>query len=223
MIPSNDASGDPGNEARQRFTDAFIRNAHLILLGGYLRLNATEYQSSEEDEITGDLAREMMSFIETACEPWMQNCQVHDQHPVTASGGPRTIRRVGKCRPKIDLKFVACTSQGFLHFSWEAKRLGKGYAFGDYLGEAGLGCFLSGQYSSECDFGGMLGYVQSGKPADRTSGLQRRLGKAFLREECRVTDFPTNTLVSRHPRPSLKRAITIFHTILRFSSSDLVR
>ena len=223
MIPSNDASGDPGNEARQRFTDAFIRNAHLILLGGYLRLNATEYHSSEENEITGDLAREMMSYIETSSEPWMQLCQVHDQHPVTAPGGPRTTRRVGKRRPKIDLQFVANTGSRFHRFSWEAKRLGKGHAIGDYLGEAGLGCFLSGQYSSECDFGGMLGYVQSGKPADRTSEIHMRLGKAFVRVESRATDFPTTTLVSRHSRPSLKSEITIFHTILRFSSSELVQ
>jgi hypothetical protein len=217
MIPSNDASGDPGNEARQRFTDAFVRNAHLILLGGYLRLNAPDYRSSEEDEITGDLAREMMSFIATASEPWMQNCRVHDQHPVTAAGGPASIRRVGKRRPKIDLQFVAYAGQRFHRFSWEAKRLGKGHAIGDYLGEAGLGCFLSGQYSSECAFGGMLGYAQSGELADRMDELRRRLGKSCVRVESQLTDFPTSSLVSSHHRPSLKREITIYHTLLRFS------
>jgi hypothetical protein len=218
MIPANDASGDLSTGSKRVFTDAFIRNAHTILLAGYSRLDATAYQSSEEDEITGDLAREMNEMIGTDPAPWMRMFQVHDQHPVTAPGGPATTRRVGKRRSKIDLQFVANTGTGFHRFSWEAKRLGPGHAIGAYLGPAGLGCFLTGQYSSECDFGGMIGYAQSNDEKYWLETLTKELVKAGVSIRPHpVLKSKNGPYISDHPRNSVGRVITIHHTILRFN------
>lgn len=217
MIPNNNADGGSGSRARQDFSDAFIRNAHRILLGGYALLDAPAYHSSEEDEITGDLAREMMNHIAASPESWMRCCQVHDQHPVTAPGGPRTTRRVGKRRPKIDLQLVVNTGTGFTCFSWEAKRLGKGHGLAAYLGPAGLGCFLTGQYASDCDSGGMLGYAQTGDAASWVPEIRR-----LLDTECRISKsesgcYSEHGFASLHPRPLLQSTIMIHHTILRFN------
>lgn len=217
MIPNNDADGYSGSRARRDFSAAFIRNAHRILLGGYELLDAPAYHSSEEDEITGDLAREMMNFIASSPESWMRCCQVHDQHPVTAPGGPHTTRRVGKRRPKIDLQLVANIGTGFTRFSWEAKRLGQSHGLAAYFGPAGLGCFLSGQYASDCDFGGMLGYVQSGDPTSWDAKIRESLASRPDHETLPVNAPSSRRLVSIHPRQSVRKPITIHHTLLRFN------
>lgn len=214
MIPANEASGNPDAGSKQVFTDAFIRNAHRILHAGYERLDAAAYHASEEDEITGDLAFEMNEVLGNSSEPWMRMFQVHDQHPVTPRGGPKSVRRVGKRRSKIDLQFVANSGSGFHRFSWEAKRLGPGHAIGDYLGPAGMGCFLSGQYSSDCDFGGMLGYAQSGDESSWLDTLTKKLGSAVSSPAKR--EIPKAPLKSVHARLT-GSDIAICHTVLRFN------
>ncbi len=218
MIPANDASGDLSTGSKRVFIDAFIRNAHLILLAGYARLDAPAYQAREEDEITGDLAREMNEVIGTDPAPWMRMFQVHDQHPVTSPGKPGSDRRVGKRRSKIDLQFVANTGSGFHRFSWEAKRLGPGHAIGAYLGPDGLGCFLTGQYSSECDFAGMIGYAQSNEEKHWLELLAKGLDKTGVS----ILPFPalrskSGPYISDHPRASIGGVISIHHTMLRFN------
>jgi len=218
MIPANNASGDLSIGSRRVFTNAFIRNAHTILFAGYARLDAPAYQASEEDEITGDLAREMNEVIGNDPATWMRNFQVHDQHPVTAPGGPGTTRRVGKRRSKIDLQFVANSGSGIHRFSWEAKRLGSGHAIGKYLGPAGLGCFLTGQYSSECDFGGMIGYAQSNDEQYWLGSLTKELGKmgiSIRSQPALKTKFGPH--ISDHPRDVVERSISIHHSLLRFN------
>ncbi|MEO8616426.1 MAG: hypothetical protein ABI600_14880 [Luteolibacter sp.] len=218
MIPANDASGDLSTGSKSAFTDAFIRNAHIILFAGYARLDAPAYQASEEDEITGDLAREMNEVICTNPAPWMRMFQVHDQHPVTAPGGPATTRRVGKRRSKIDLQFVANTGSGIHRFSWEAKRLGPGHAIGAYLGPAGLGCFLTGQYSSECDFGGMIGYAQSKDEQYWLDSITKELGKMGISIRSHpVLKTKIGPHVSNHPRDVVGRLIAIHHSLLGFN------
>lgn len=218
MIPANDASGTPPLGSRRIFTEAFIRNAHRILLTGYQRLDAPAYQTSEEDEITGDLAREMNEVIGFAPEPWMRMFQVHDQHPVTDPGSPGMGRSVGKRRSKIDLQFVANSGSGFVRFSWEAKRLGPGHAICTYLGPAGLGCFLTGQYSRECAFGGMLGYAQAGASRDWYQVIQEKLEELNAKPESYdLSVFPTHAIRSTHARASVGSDISIYHTIFQFN------
>lgn len=212
MIIPNDSSGEPSQDAKRVFTEAFIRNAHLILLAGYRNLKAAQYSESEEDEITGDLAAEMNVVISNDPSPWMRSFQAHDQHPVTPPGKPTTDRRVGKRRWKIDLKFVANTGRGMIHFSWEAKRLGPRHAIGTYLGPKGLGCFLQGQYSRDCDFGGMLGYAQSGSEAEWHGKLAERIPGMDSKDV-----LATKSRLSKHERPDVGRHISIYHTILRFN------
>ena len=124
----------------------------------------------------------------------------------------------GKRRSKIDLQFVANTGSGFHRFSWEAKRLGPGHAIAAYLGPAGLGCFLSGQYSSDCEFGGMIGYAQAGTCETWHQIIHDRLEN--LIENLATTiypDVPVKVIRSNHDRKSIGRSIKIFHTVLKFN------
>ena len=215
MISANEASGHPDAGSKRSFTDAFIGHAHRILQAGYQRLSAADYHASEEDEITGDLAFEMNEVLTNSRESWMRMFQVHDQHPVTPPGGPKSVRRVGKRRSKIDLQFVANSKSGFHRFSWEAKRLGPNHTIRAYLGAAGMGCFLSGQYASDCDFGGMLGYAQTGDASSWLDILTKKLDNAVSKLATPESSRPT--LRSVHLRTSVGRDVAIYHTILRFN------
>ena len=212
MIPANHSSGEPPEDSKRNFTDAFICHAHRILLAGYLRLDAKSYSSSEEDEITGDLADQMNEVLSSDPAPWMRSFQVHDQHPVTKRSKPGSDRRVGKRRWKIDLKFVTNSGSGIRHFSWEAKRLGAANAIRKYLGAGGLGCFLNAQYSADCDFGGMIGYAQSGDSGSWYEVLAKRIPVVVSPQ-----DFPSDSRFSKHDRPTLGRNIDIIHTVLNFN------
>ena len=62
---------------------------------------------------------------------------------------------------RIDFKFVHGHNED-VYFAWEAKRLHITSArpnYAAYTGEDGMGCFISGKYSSTQVRGGMLGYV----------------------------------------------------------------
>ncbi|MFC7337602.1 hypothetical protein ACFQY0_10470 [Haloferula chungangensis] len=217
MILNNSASGQPDPSSEKLFTEAFIRHAHRILLGGYRRLDAASYTKAEEDEITGDLAAVMNLHIERDPSPLARMFQVHDQHPVTKPGTPQTSRRVGKRRLKIDLQFVANTVSGFVRFSWEAKRLGRQHPLSSYLGHDGLGCFLDGRYGSEVRFGGMLGYVQSDTPEIWCDKLKAKLDKSYSKGSDASTSVSDEIrITSRHPRTSGQDDIEIFHSVLRF-------
>jgi hypothetical protein len=112
-------------------------------------------------------------------------------------------------------------------FQFEAKRLhGKGNpAVTAYLGDEGLGCFLSGTYAQEWDEAGMLGYVQAGDPSKWASRIENR-----VRDNRGVLHVTTDgnwvlhqiipelhtTYRTFHNRPTLQRSITIYHTLLDF-------
>jgi len=206
MIPGNVPSGDPAEETTSEFQEAFIFNAHQILIEGYRRLeDPASYHGSEEDEITENLVDAMMEHIGSRPDSWIKMYQVREQAPV------RTPGRTGKRCPKVDLELVAFSGVGIVRFSWEAKRLVRNNSVGIYLGTEGLGCFLSGQYARDCSFGGMLGYAQTSREAPWITIIGGRIPI-----EPAPRAFPSSTCISRHDRLSPLPRITIYHTILQF-------
>ena len=111
-------------------------------------------------------------------------------------------------------------------FSFEAKRLGKAHPVSRYLGDEGMGCFLSGAYARDDDQAGMLGYVQSETPprwADRIGAELRKNPSCYNMPEhgqfssVEIVDGLDHTYRSNHDRPSVGRRVSIFHTLLEFN------
>src|SRR5258708_4855311 len=146
--------GTPGGRALYRL--AFIRSCHRWIVVGYSMLDVRSLSRAQEPAITGELVRAMKEAKLKADAPtWMIRMYVADDPPVNAPG------RLGKQRRRVDIAFER-SERGFtFHFHCEAKRLYRSDSVAEYLGEKGLGMFLSSEYARNEDVGGMLGYVQS--------------------------------------------------------------
>jgi hypothetical protein len=98
-----------------------------------------------------------------------------------------------RCRPKladadsdsesgeVDMLIDSFSPHPDAYFVFECKRLNVQYDSGfkdgasAYVGNEGMGCFISGQYPTTCDCGGMLGYVMDGNVAAAVSAVDRAL------------------------------------------------
>jgi hypothetical protein len=134
---------------------AFRRHCHRFLAIGYQEaLTRIKNDPDEETDITG--------YICEALEDWFRvNPQesflffIKEDPPL--SGSSRTGRR--RLRTDIILSYAAGKRPEFI---FEAKRLHRTKAIASrYTGEAGMGCFTSGRYASQCHEAAMIGYVQS--------------------------------------------------------------
>lgn len=110
-------------------------------------------------------------------------------------------------------------------FQFESKRLGKRHTVKNYLGPEGLGCFLRGDYSSDEDEAGMLGYVQSGDLIDWANRLSMALAESSGDYEVDPNNpfvpFPAGlsalpTYCSKHERKAVGVPIVLYHTLLKF-------
>jgi hypothetical protein len=108
-------------------------------------------------------------------------------------------------------------------FQFEAKKLPviRKDSVGEYVGEKGLGCFISGQYAGTHEDAGMLAYVQSGSIADWAEKVRARLEKE--RDSCglignwnkaRIIRDIEYCFCSAHSRKGLGRNVIIYHTFL---------
>lgn len=133
---------------------------------GYRRLDAASLALAEEDDITGELVREMKVVALNPSSPaWVDHYEIHEQVPQNV-GGKR-----GKRRPKMDIEFERHDRGPRPRLCFEAKRLGRGATLGSYLGDEGLGAFLCGYYPTTHGEGGMLGYVQNTADKDWATKL----------------------------------------------------
>ncbi|MBL7179938.1 MAG: hypothetical protein ISS65_06975 [Desulfobacterales bacterium] len=158
MVTDNDlqrqaSTGDDTEDYRR----VFRKQVFQLLKWGYDRLNASEYQAAEEEDITGEFAKEINFMLEDRTLPkWVSHFYVHEEYRVNVKG------RKGKRRKRLDIVFIRTQYGVRPHFPFEAKRLSAGtHPIGKYLGVEGLGQFLTGDYGQEVSEGGMLGYVQS--------------------------------------------------------------
>ena len=87
----------------------------------------------------------------------------------------------GRILGRLDLRFKHRHSQKD-YFAFEAKRLHATLAGGSpstgypaYIGDEGMGAFVSGEYSQRLPAAGMLGYVMDGDTAKAWTGLATRI------------------------------------------------
>jgi hypothetical protein len=200
----------------------FVRQCLRLIARGYGRLNSAAMNRTEEPAITGELVRTMKEIQDNDAAPgWMDHLFVSDDPPINSPG------RLGKKRVRVDIEFERSSRSPRLRLQFEAKRLYRNDSVSEYLGDAGLGMFTSGQYAAQHNVAGMLGYVQTGSIsnwADRidaamaadTAGYCLRSPMAPVN----VTAELPNVRVSSHERTSVGRALAVYHAFLTFTEQN---
>ena len=209
------------SDDRHEYHKAFRRQVFELLRRGYERLDSLAFKDSDEEDITGEFVREIRNVTEDRSSPSWTHCYaIHDDPRINALG------RLGKRRLKLDIEFERTGAGKHPCYPFEAKRLSSHtHAIGKYLGPDGLGQFLSGNYASEQDEAGMLGYVQSETPSD----WARKAHDTFVKNTemlhlCFDGNWkPVDNLAkfdncycSKHNRPSAGKPTTLFHVFLSF-------
>ena len=158
---------------------ALREHALTLIWLGYLRMKATDFAAAEEDDITGELVRQMKSAIEDDGSPaWTGHYSVSEQVRSDAKG------KLGKKRPIVDVELERIKRGKRPRLRFEAKRLYAGSGVSDYVGVEGLGAFLDGYYSRTHNEVGMLGYVQT-QTENYWAG---KLGAKLTAPAYRITD-----------------------------------
>ena len=134
-------------------------------------------------------------------------------------------KKSGKKRPRVDIEITNVRAGRHPQFHFEAKRLGKGYPVGQYVGRQGLGCIIHADYARDHDDAGMLGYVQTGT----CDGWGAKIGQKLMANEVThclvngscwrqsiVTKELSHTFRTQHDRPAISRPVDIYHTLLLF-------
>jgi hypothetical protein len=167
---SNNLANDSCLLLHQVYAEQLRRHSIELIWMGHKRLNSASYASAEEDDITGMLVQEIKRVIQHPDSPeWVDHYRVHEQVPQNINA------QLGKRRPKMDIEFERGGRGPQPRLGFEAKRLGRGNAVGNYLNEEGLGAFLSGYYPTTHGEAGLLGYIQDRTPAEWSAKLTSAL------------------------------------------------
>lgn len=218
-------SGHTSN--RDAYRKSFLRHVHCLIQLGYASLTPATFSTSEEDDITGELCRHMQALTdEKPTEPWMNLYSVHDQNPVHCVIDPASGRiKLGKRRPKLDIRFVSKWASPSQRFCVEAKRLYRSDSVNSYMGDEGLGAFAASYYAENDSAGGMLGYVQTKSVTHWQTKIEARIGAESSalsisgKAKSVAHQFragPTHMFRSTHQRQATRDPIEIFHTLLLF-------
>lgn len=205
----------------EAYAVALSGHALRSIAEGYARMDQEFFSDAEEPAITGELVARMRDFLESGGDgpAWRAYYSIHDDPPLNVVG------KLGKSRPRVDIEFERVARGKHPRLRFEAKRLDSstGHRVGVYLGDEGLGCFLSGKYPTTHAEAGMLGYVQSedeptwaeriSSALERDGGMYGVVTPAFRRR--RSPGGPPHTYISRHDTQAAPH-VTIFHVLLRF-------
>jgi hypothetical protein len=173
---------------------------------------------SESISLAGFACRETES---TPVYQGIGNHNAVDSRQTFVSGYTLLYMSVGKARPRPDI-IIESTVRGRPEFVFEAKRLRKaGFGAGKYIGDDGMGRFISGLYAARYDEAAMLGYVQSDSLVHWRDRIQsainddsKRLRLRLPQRDERVIDAFPLEWASEHDRDSTNRPISIYHVLL---------
>jgi hypothetical protein len=145
-------------------------HAIMLVWMGYRRLDAASMTKSQEDDITGELKRKIKEVTQDPSAPdWVDCYEVAEQ--VRQNAG----KKRGKRRPIMDIEMERHCRGNRPHLGFEAKPLRRGKSVGAYLGEKGLGAFVSGYYPTTHGDAGMLAYVQDETSDEWSKKLAKQL------------------------------------------------
>ena len=217
-MTSNDPPAAEPILSHQVYADELRTHAVTLIWMGFQRLNAVSLTQSEEDDVTGELVREMKCVIQDPSSPvWVDHYHVQEQVLKNIND------KRGKRRPKMDIEFERSGRGNRPTLGFEAKRLGRGNNVGTYLGEEGLTAFVNGYYPTTHGEAGMLGYVQEQTPDAWAAKLASRLTNV---SEFQVTTdggwhlldedaaFPASCTFHKDTQG---RSLSIIHVLLAFT------
>lgn len=212
--------GAGASQDSNEYWDAFRRNVFRLLAMGYERLDSSQYSSSEETDITGELVKAIRQVAEDPASPqWAMPFAIHDDPPLDDS------KRLGKRRKRIDIQFEFTDTRPHPRYCFEAKRLSRKSHTGAYRGPKGMGEYLAGNYAGDSHEAGMLAYVQTENQSTWARRISNVIGK---RETALILTQDGNwTRVNmiaelehiyrtKHSRPAVGRPITLYHILLSF-------
>ncbi len=185
-----------------------------------LKAEDLNYTDTDEPVISGEIVRFTRLYIENQDLPeWVWPYAVHDDPP------ENTGDRKGKDRKKVDI-IIERTQRGkHPRIRFEAKRLKRlGFPVGKYVGQTGLGEFISGNYAPESDTAGMLGYIQSDDcdywAEQILEALNKKKKEVHLTKEGQWQKVRLENVndcyKTRHNRPTVKRELLVYHLLLDF-------
>ncbi|HJH29320.1 MAG TPA: hypothetical protein C5S51_06450 [Methanosarcinaceae archaeon] len=131
-----------------------------------------------------------------------------EQHLINVTYRPKEVNRVKNKYDESEPDLVFFIARN-CNFAFETKRIyGKGYT--EYVGDGGLGCFLTEKYSKDERNAGMIAYVQKGD----FSLVQKKIAAKISESDCielREDIGIDYVISSTHTRSSSSMHITIFH------------
>jgi hypothetical protein len=205
--------------------EAFRCRCFYLIGQGYNVLNPLSLRDREEPDISGCLVASIEAFIQAPDAPeWVIHYSIKDDPPVN------TQKKYGKSRPRADIAFEWVRRGKRPLFRLEAKWVGaKKTSLGakkGYLGDEGIGCFLSGYYPVDIGYAGMLAYVHSEDEATWAVKIQEKLSEKA--EQLRIQKFngqpwkrdesqeQFHAFISIHSCPLPIGQLHITHLLLRF-------
>jgi hypothetical protein len=201
------------------FSEDFRYRVHELIALGYGDARGQIEPADDEPAITSRIVEAIEARLDGTEEgrpPWYDTFSVSDNPRVRLSG------KQGKYKPQIDI-LIRCGKTPCPSFHFEAKRLCRpGFPTTKYTRGGGMyESYVQGTYAANDPEAGMIGYVQSDLVADWKAKIQKQIvaDHKLLELEGDQADstlhsaFPSEWL-SRHRRPALGRAITIYHLLL---------
>lgn len=217
MNSDKQAKADDSREYQR----SFRKKIFTLLNMGYGRLDVASLTNSEEEDITGEIVKEINEILEDRESPsWVSSFAVHEELRINEPD------RKGKRRKRVDIDFEWICHGPRQHYSFEAKRLRvNSHPIGEYVGLSGLGEFISGNYAHGGIEAGMIGYIQSDTPESWASKILKKFKKEpEIIQACSDGGWADITIVdglkhcfrSKHHRPTIGRPITIYHIFFVF-------
>lgn len=201
-----------GSSDNSEYRIAFYEYSLLLLTCGHQRLlsEGQNFSNSEEPDITGELVRCTNDVIDESES--FSAFVVYEESPENTGG------RKGKSRKKVDVVCRLTLRRPHLRLKFEAKRLkNTTHPVRIYLGNEGLGEFISGSYAPETDVAGMLGYVQSDNCDYWKDQLSNKLQDSGIQLELSGFDEIHNSYRSVHDRSTIgNKILLIYHLLFDF-------
>jgi len=207
---------------------SFHRDALYLLIEGQKQLmkSGDDYFDFDEEDITGDLTDSTNKYINSLSSPeWTKHYHIQEEQRENING------KKGKHRQRIDIVCILTGRKPHLLIKFEAKRLkNPNFSVREYVGKTGMGEFICGNYASESDTAGMLGYIQSDDCdywAAQISIALKSKKELYLRQDgqWRKTIFENinNCYETRHNRQTSNRELLIYHLLFDFVDRRTVK
>ena len=139
------------------YGETFRLHSHQLLAWAYQDVRHRFVPGLEEPDMTGLLAEAMENRLNDAATPDAYlHYTIGDQVPQSPAG------QLGNKRLRLDITVIRSGIRPRLSFIFEAKRLRtNSLPIGKYVGEGGMGDFISGRYAGESPEAAMIGLFEN--------------------------------------------------------------